>query len=108
MPDGRLAAGDPLRHFRERDDRTASPEFDATYAWKMGGRLRITLHDGRILDQTVHGQKGSMHARLTRAEIDAKFSSLTHFTDAAVLRTVQERRVRDLPRALTATTEQWG
>jgi 2-methylcitrate dehydratase PrpD len=80
-----------------------SPEFDATYAWKMGGRLRITLHDGRTVDRTVHGQKGSMHSPLTRAEIDAKFRSLTHFADAAVLRTVRGRSVRVLTSALTAT-----
>lgn len=54
----------------------AAPEFDATYAWKMGGRVRITLTDGTVLDRTVHGQKGSMHAPLTGAELRAKFERL--------------------------------
>ena len=53
------------------------PDFDATYAWKMGGRVRITLTDGTVLERTVHGQRGSMHAPLTRGEIDAKFRLLT-------------------------------
>lgn len=54
----------------------SAPEFDETYAWKMGGRLRIELTDGRTLDRTVHGQKGSMHAPLSPAELDAKFAKL--------------------------------
>ncbi len=53
------------------------PEFDATYAWKMGGRVRITLTDGSVLERTVHGQRGSMHAPLTRGELGQKFERLT-------------------------------
>ncbi|MEM7276070.1 MAG: MmgE/PrpD family protein [Actinomycetota bacterium] len=55
---------------------TASPEFDETYAWKMGGRVRIHLADGTRLERTVHGQRGSMHDRLGPDELDAKFSAL--------------------------------
>ncbi len=55
----------------------AHPQFDATYAHKMGGRVRITLDDGSILERTVHGQIGSMHAPLTAEQIDAKFARVT-------------------------------
>ncbi len=51
-------------------------EFDATYAWKMGGRVRIGLDDGSVLERTVHGQLGSMHDPLDSARIDAKFLAL--------------------------------
>lgn len=51
-------------------------EFDATYAWKIGGRVCIELSDGRMLERTVHGQKGSMHAPLTPDELDHKFHML--------------------------------
>ena len=51
-------------------------EFDETYAWKMGGRVRISLTDGAVLERTVHGQKGSMHDPLSAAELEAKFERL--------------------------------
>ncbi|MGI9597918.1 MAG: MmgE/PrpD family protein, partial [Acidimicrobiales bacterium] len=54
----------------------AAEEFDATYARKMGGRVRIELTEGRVLERTIHGQKGSMHAPLTPAELDHKFHLL--------------------------------
>ena len=56
---------------------TAHPEFDATYAWKMGGRVRITLDDGSIHERSVHGQIGSMHDPLPSDRIDAKFARVT-------------------------------
>ena len=46
----------------------ASAELDATYAWKMGGRLRVHLVDGTSRERTVLGQRGSMHHPLTDAE----------------------------------------
>ena len=52
-------------------------EFDATYAWKMGGRVRIRLVDGTMVSATVHGQKGSMHDPLEASELASKFSRLT-------------------------------
>ncbi len=52
-------------------------EFEATYAWKMGGRITITLVDGSKLTKTVHGQKGSMHDRLNFDELSQKFARLT-------------------------------
>ena len=52
-------------------------EFDATYAWKMGGRVRIRLVDGRMVTAAVHGQKGSMHDPLEASELASKFSRLT-------------------------------
>ena len=54
----------------------AAPEFDRTYAWKMGGRVRITAARGEVFERTVHGQKGSMHDPLNRPELDAKFERL--------------------------------
>ncbi|MEM8924820.1 MAG: hypothetical protein AAGD35_15055, partial [Actinomycetota bacterium] len=53
------------------------PEFDATYAWRMGGRLALTLDDGTVLDRTVHGQKGSMHDPLSADELAAKLARIT-------------------------------
>ncbi|WP_420640161.1 MmgE/PrpD family protein [Candidatus Poriferisocius sp.] len=54
----------------------AAPEFDRTYAWKMGGRVRIHLTSGEVRVRTVHGQKGSMHDRLSPEELDAKCDTL--------------------------------
>ena len=56
---------------------SAAPEFDATYAWRMGGRVRIELDDGTALERTVHGQRGSMHDPFGPADIDAKFVRVT-------------------------------
>ena len=56
---------------------TADDSFDATYAWKMGGRLRIVFDDGSVLERTVHGQRGSMHDPFDAADVDAKFAALT-------------------------------
>jgi 2-methylcitrate dehydratase PrpD len=56
---------------------TAHPGYDATYAWKMGGGVRIELADGRVLERHVHGQWGSMHDPLSRDELDRKFRLLT-------------------------------
>ena len=53
-----------------------TPDFDATYAWKQGARVRITLTDGRVLERTVHGQRGSMHDPLSDEEIERKFRVL--------------------------------
>ncbi len=90
LADGTEALGDPATYSVARiaDPAIAAlqskvvsvighPEFDATYAWKMGGRLRITLDDGSVHERTVHGQIGSMHAPLTTAQIDAKFARVT-------------------------------
>ncbi len=55
----------------------ASPQFDATYAWKMGGGVRITLTSGEVLERQVHGQKGSMHDPLMPEDVLAKFQALT-------------------------------
>ena len=52
------------------------PAFDATYARKQGARAEITLTDGRVLERTVHGQRGSMHDPLTADEIERKFHTL--------------------------------
>lgn len=55
---------------------TATQEFDETYAHRLGGRVRIFLANGEVLERAVHGQKGSMHDPLSQAEIDTKFQSL--------------------------------
>ena len=52
------------------------PTFDATYAWKQGARVEITTTGGRVLERTVHGQRGSMHDPLSDAEIERKFHTL--------------------------------
>ncbi len=85
-----------------------APEFDATYAWKMGGRVRIGLADGRVLEREVHGQLGSMHDPLDSRQVDDKFSRLVDAAgDRAVaagllatLRTIHGGRVSDLTRRL--------
>ena len=63
----------------------ADARWDATYAHKMGGSVRITLRDGRLLERSVSGQKGSMHDPLTGDEIEAKFATLAG-SHAEVLR----------------------
>ena len=52
------------------------PTFDATYAWKQGARVEITTTGGRVLERTVHGQRGSMHDPLSDSEIERKFHTL--------------------------------
>jgi len=53
-----------------------APEFDRTYAWKLGGRVRVVTASGEVFEWTVCGQKGSMHDPLSRSELDAKFERL--------------------------------
>lgn len=87
---------------------TPAPEFDATYAWKMGGRVRIGLADGRVLEREVHGQLGSMHDPLDGRQVDDKFLRLVDGGGdppmaaglLATLRTVREGRVPDITRRL--------
>ncbi|MEM9566421.1 MAG: MmgE/PrpD family protein, partial [Actinomycetota bacterium] len=78
--------------------------FDATYAWRMGGALRVELDDGSVLERTVHGQRGSMHDPLSGREVDAKFLALAGDRVAidalTCLRGAAERRVRAIGRAL--------
>lgn len=83
----------------------ANPAFDATYAWKMGGAVRITLTDGTVLERTVHGQKGSMHQPLSTAELRGKFDSLVaghHVRPELVdvIGTIADRPIEDLTAAL--------
>ncbi len=82
----------------------ADAVFDATYAWRMGGALRVELDDGSVDERTVHGQRGSMHDPLSSREIDAKFLALAGRrvpVDALTcLRGVGERRVLAAGRAL--------
>ena len=59
------------------DTTVPDPVFDATYAWKQGARVRITLAGGEVLERTVHGQKGSMHDPLSDEEIESKFRTLS-------------------------------
>ena len=84
----------------------AAPEFDATYAWKMGGRVRITLADGTSHERSVHGQRGSMHDPFTAADVDAKFERVTRSLvapDAAArVRSALNGSARGVLPALTA------
>ena len=84
-----------------------TPEFDATYAWKQGARVVVTLADGRVLERTVHGQKGSMHAPLADAEIERKFATLTdgrlHPGIPELVRSLPGRPIRDLTDRLRST-----
>ena len=81
-----------------------APEFDATYAWKQGTRVEVKLTDGRMLERTVHGQKGSMHDPLTDHEIERKFQMLAAGRlDPAipqVVRSLPTGRLGDLTRFL--------
>ena len=61
-----------------------APQWDATYAWKMGGSVRITLTDGRVLERSVHGQRGSMHDPFALADIEAKAGLLVGERSAAL------------------------
>ncbi|MXW99155.1 MAG: MmgE/PrpD family protein [Acidimicrobiaceae bacterium] len=80
------------------------PAFDATYAWKQGARVEITTTDGRVLERTVHGQRGSMHDPLSDAEIERKFHTLAESRldprVPEVVRSLPDRPVRALTRLL--------
>ena len=80
------------------------PAFDATYAWKQGARVEITTTDGRLLERTVHGQRGSMHDPLSDDEIERKFHVLAEGRlDPGVpeaVRSLPDRPVRELTRLL--------
>ncbi len=80
------------------------PTLDATYAWKQGARVEIKLADGRVLERTVHGQKGSMHDPLSDDEIERKFRVLTDGRlDPAIaeaVRSLPDRPVEYLTRHL--------
>ena len=81
-----------------------TPEFDATYAWKQGARVEVTRTDGTVLERTVHGQKGSMHAPLTDDEIDQKFGMIADGRlDPGIpelVRSLPGRPIRDLTHRL--------
>ena len=76
------------------------PVFDATYAFKQGARVLITLVDGRVLDRTVHGQRGSMHDPLPDDEVEGKFRRLSqgHLAPAVIdaVRSLRDRPGRVL------------
>ncbi len=76
------------------------PTFDATYAWKQGARVEINLNDGRVLERTVHGPRGSMHDPLGDEEIERKFRTLAEGRlDPAIpeiARSLPDRPIRDL------------
>ncbi len=80
------------------------PVFDATYAWKQGARVQITLTEGEVLERTVHGQKGSMHDPLSDDEIECKFRVLVEGRlDPAIpeaVRSLPDRPVEYLTRHL--------
>ncbi len=80
------------------------PTFDATYAWKQGARVEITLAGGRLLERTVHGQRGSMHDPLSDAEIERKFHTLAEGClnqgIPEAVRSLPDRPVSELTRLL--------
>ena len=84
-----------------------APEFDATYAWKQGARVEVALTDGRVLERTVHGQKGSMHDPLSDDEIERKFRTLAGGRldpgIPEVVRSLPDRSVRELTRLLRSS-----
>ena len=81
-----------------------TPVFDATYAWKQGARVDVTRTDGTVLERTVNGQKGSMHAPLTDNEIDQEFGMLADGRlDPGIpelVRSLPGRPIRDLTHRL--------
>jgi 2-methylcitrate dehydratase PrpD len=80
------------------------PTFDSTYAWKQGARVEITMTDGRVLERTVHGQRGSVHDPLSDTEIERKFRTLAAGrldpSIPEVVRLLPDRPVRELTRLL--------
>lgn len=81
----------------------AAPEFDATYARKMGGRVRIELDDGTVFDRTVHGQRGSMHAPFSSADVDAKFARVADRSPAGDVAARLRRACRGSAREILLT-----
>ncbi len=70
----RIAAGDVAALQAKVQPLRADPAYDATYAWKMSGRLEVTMVDGTTITRAVEGQKGSMHNPLTADEVEAKLT----------------------------------
>lgn len=89
-----------LKALQARVTLVADPAFDATYAWKQGSRVQIFVAGGRVLERTVHGQRGSMHDPLSDAETERKFHTLAAGRlDPSVpelVRSLPDRPVSDL------------
>lgn len=83
----------------------AAEEFDKTYAKKMGGRVRIFLLNGEVLERTVHGQKGSMHDPLSQEQLDAKFQSLVTASAPADLASALRANLADPARPVSHICE---
>ncbi len=76
---------------------TPRAEFDATYAWKLGGRVRVHTENGEVHERTVTGQRGSMHQRLTADELDRKLRRVAgNRVDLAALRAALDRLADDV------------
>ena len=62
--------------------------------------MEINLNDGRVLERTVHGPRGSMHDPLGDEEIERKFRTLAEGRlDPAIpeiARSLPDRPIRDL------------
>ena len=97
-------AGPALAALQARVSLVPDPTFDATYAWKQGARVEITTTGGRVLERTVHGQRGSMHDPLSDAEIESKFHTLAGGRlDPGIpeaVRSLPDRPVRELTQLL--------
>jgi 2-methylcitrate dehydratase PrpD len=85
LMDGALLLGDftderigepALRDLMQRTDVRLDPELDARYPAEFPARVRLTLRDGRTVEQVVYSPKGDPEAPLSEAELQAKFLGL--------------------------------
>lgn len=80
-----------LAALQEKVTMRSSTQFDATYAWKMSGRVTVSMADGSTHHRTVRGQRGSMHRPLSRHALGDKVARLAgDRLDVATLRAALE------------------
>lgn len=74
---------DEICAFRERVSMTLDPEVDGAYPQRWIGKVKVHLHDGRILEGRVDEPKGDPGNTLSRSEITDKAMRLAAFSGGA-------------------------
>lgn len=74
---------DVICDFRDRIIMILDPEVDGAYPQRWIGKVKVYLHDGRILEGRVDEPKGDPNNTLSRAEITEKALRLAAFSGGA-------------------------
>jgi 2-methylcitrate dehydratase PrpD len=69
--------------FRDRVTMTLDPEVDGAYPQRWIGKVKVHLHDGRVLEGRVDEPKGDPGNTLSRTEITDKAMRLAAFSGGA-------------------------